>query len=398
MKCMASIVAAVVLGISGASALAQGGNPDFRLRSEFRTPDNGAWGANQSLGNAEFRVRTRFVPTFYYGGVSSVDNFLFTVQIDFRGVTDFATGFAGSPYNTSYDLYINNQFVGRVPMGSASPGLAALTFSSRLPVAPELPLPFNWPTHVSIGSEVRAFAAAPTLPAIRDPFPVSGTPLFVMSTLEERFARGDANQDGHVNQLDLNILATRFDPAHIGGARVGPANGDFTGDNFSDMADYAMLVQNWDAGGTIPGAPLACVGVPTGPSSATVCRGGAVNLTAVGAGNAPFTYRWRKNGVLMTFVNPSAFTATLSIASAKASDQGSYDCLVTNSCATATSSAATLTVCVADYNCTGSVTVQDTFDFLAGWFAGDVRADVNGVGGTNVQDIFDFLAAWFAGC
>ncbi len=55
-------------------------------------------------------------------------------------------------------------------------------------------------------------------------------------------------------------------------------------------------------------------------------------------------------------------------------------------------------VCPADYNGDGVVSVQDIFDFLAGWFAGDARADFNGAGGISVQDIFDFLSAWFAGC
>ena len=44
------------------------------------------------------------------------------------------------------------------------------------------------------------------------------------------------------------------------------------------------------------------------------------------------------------------------------------------------------------------LTVNDIFDFLAAWFAGNPNADFNGIGGTNIQDIFDFLAAWFAGC
>jgi hypothetical protein len=57
-----------------------------------------------------------------------------------------------------------------------------------------------------------------------------------------------------------------------------------------------------------------------------------------------------------------------------------------------------LTVCVgapADWNCSGDVTVQDIFDFLASYFTntGDFNAD----GGTSVQDIFDFLSAYFAG-
>ncbi len=54
--------------------------------------------------------------------------------------------------------------------------------------------------------------------------------------------------------------------------------------------------------------------------------------------------------------------------------------------------------CPADYNGSGTVNVQDIFDFLSGWFAGDIRADFNGSGVINVQDIFDFLAGWFSGC
>ena len=56
------------------------------------------------------------------------------------------------------------------------------------------------------------------------------------------------------------------------------------------------------------------------------------------------------------------------------------------------------TCCKANFNQTGGITVQDIFDFLAAWFAGDPRANFNGVNGLTVQDIFDFLGAWFAGC
>jgi hypothetical protein len=54
--------------------------------------------------------------------------------------------------------------------------------------------------------------------------------------------------------------------------------------------------------------------------------------------------------------------------------------------------------CPADFNRDRAITVQDIFDFLSAWFAGDSAADTNGVGGINVQDIFDFLALWFGGC
>ncbi len=54
--------------------------------------------------------------------------------------------------------------------------------------------------------------------------------------------------------------------------------------------------------------------------------------------------------------------------------------------------------CKADYNQTGSVTVQDIFDFLSGYFSNSPAADFNASGTVSVQDIFDFLAGYFAGC
>lgn len=54
--------------------------------------------------------------------------------------------------------------------------------------------------------------------------------------------------------------------------------------------------------------------------------------------------------------------------------------------------------CRADFNASGSATVQDIFDFLEAYFASDPRADFNQGGGITVQDIFDYLESYFAGC
>lgn len=54
--------------------------------------------------------------------------------------------------------------------------------------------------------------------------------------------------------------------------------------------------------------------------------------------------------------------------------------------------------CIADFNDSGSVSVQDLFDFLGAYFANDPRADVNTSGAVSVQDIFDYLGLYFAGC
>ncbi len=54
--------------------------------------------------------------------------------------------------------------------------------------------------------------------------------------------------------------------------------------------------------------------------------------------------------------------------------------------------------CRPDINCSGTLTIQDIFDFLAAWFTGTPVGDYNGASGNTVSDIFAFLAAWFAGC
>ncbi len=57
-----------------------------------------------------------------------------------------------------------------------------------------------------------------------------------------------------------------------------------------------------------------------------------------------------------------------------------------------------VTCCPANFNQVNGVTVQDIFDFLTAWLAGNTSADFNHVNGVTVQDIFDFLTAWLAGC
>lgn len=51
----------------------------------------------------------------------------------------------------------------------------------------------------------------------------------------------------------------------------------------------------------------------------------------------------------------------------------------------------------ADFNYSGSITVEDVFDFLAAYFSADPTADANNSGAITTQDIFDVLAEYF-GC
>ena len=113
------------------------------------------------------------------------------------------------------------------------------------------------------------------------------------------------------------------------------------------------------------------------------------------------TYYWRHNGVTVIDGGPylGAQTATLFINPTSSGVGGTYDAVCINACGYVTSNPATLTIiCPAGYNGDLAVNVQDIFDFLAGWFAGDIAADWNADGHIVVQDIFDYLAAWFLGC
>lgn len=56
------------------------------------------------------------------------------------------------------------------------------------------------------------------------------------------------------------------------------------------------------------------------------------------------------------------------------------------------------TICRADVNGSGTLTVQDIFDFLVLYFSNAPSADFNFSGAVTVQDLFDFLAAYFTQC
>ena len=240
------------------AAIGQVEEQDFRIRARFRTPNDGQWAADQSVGRAEFRVQSRFLHV-YYGGVSRNDEYKFNVQIDFRGVSGFAQEFATSQYNSDYDVYINDGFVGRVFMSAIDTGLAELTYDSRHAQLPDLPLPDGFPDPVDVFDLVSVYFASGAEPAIGDAA-ILATPIFE-SELVEEFARGDANFDGKVDEDDYAILASNYDPFYRLGDHIGPLAGDFTGDNLSDLADYELMAANWTDSHDIPPEPQAVIGI-----------------------------------------------------------------------------------------------------------------------------------------
>jgi Tol biopolymer transport system component len=129
------------------------------------------------------------------------------------------------------------------------------------------------------------------------------------------------------------------------------------------------------------------------PSSATICQGQSYQFCVTATGTPPPGYQWRRNGGNIGGATSSCYGATLA---------GSYDCVVSNVCGTATSNAATLTVWPTgggDVNGDGLVDGQDVQGFVDQLLAGGppsrafCAADMSGDGVVSDADVPLFVAA-----
>ncbi|MGE0479441.1 MAG: immunoglobulin domain-containing protein, partial [Phycisphaerae bacterium] len=76
------------------------------------------------------------------------------------------------------------------------------------------------------------------------------------------------------------------------------------------------------------------------PAGGDRCPGQSITFSVTATGQAPITYQWRKNGVNI----PGATSSTYSINPVALADSGTYSCALTNTCGTAISNPAVLTV------------------------------------------------------
>jgi uncharacterized membrane protein len=134
------------------------------------------------------------------------------------------------------------------------------------------------------------------------------------------------------------------------------------------------------------------------PEDVFACHFTPVTLDVVTAWPAA-TYAWRRDGVVMDpLVVPSAASPSLELGTIDPEEAGSYDVVITNDCGSLTSTPALVSVCHADFDCSGFVDLDDFSAFTAAFEVGDDNADFDGSGFVDTDDFGAFAAAFDAGC
>lgn len=147
------------------------------------------------------------------------------------------------------------------------------------------------------------------------------------------------------------------------------------------------------------------------PTSQRVDLGQTVQFQVTADGRSGLTYRWHRDGVPLSGGSgiSGATSRTLTVGPIAMSHLGSYTCVVTGSCGTVTSAAATLSLrCNGDFNRDGIVDILDLLDYLNAYAACDGQpapcgaggpdADINGDTVVDILDLLDFLNDFGAGC
>jgi hypothetical protein len=231
-----------------------------------------------------------------------------------------------------------------------------------------------------------------------------------------KFGRLQATSSVSVTGHLRGVFASTYAPAagasytpFIAGSQV---TGAFSDVCFDDNPQNMGVVQNLlasqmrllasAASGTAPA-------ITQQPQSTSANPDAIFNVAAAPTG---VTYQWQKGGVALSdgptphdsSISGSQ-TKTLTIHNARPEDAGSYEAVATNSCGSATSDPATLSVCTGDLNADGLVDDADFVLFLAGYNILDCAdpampaacpADLNSDGVVDDTDFQIFVPAYDA--
>lgn len=180
----------------------------------------------------------------------------------------------------------------------------------------------------------------------------------------------------------------------------------------------------YDQAWIVRGLPVMCrsLSITSQPESTTSCGTGTANVAVLLFGSPPQTYgwQWRRTGQsswipvvegvngdgVASFRASGSMSGSVSIADFFEPWNGNsqaiqLQCAVQNGCSSVVTDMASVSFCVGDFNCSGTVDADDIFAFLDAWFAqsgstgSNLSADLNGDSTVTADDIFAFLDIWF---
>ncbi len=148
------------------------------------------------------------------------------------------------------------------------------------------------------------------------------------------------------------------------------------------------------------------------------CPGLTAYFTVTPVGTGPFLYQWQRElapdtGLFVPLLDGSsaawgggariegASTATLAVIPDPGlfpADEIRYRCIVTGSCGSVTETPARLSICRADFDCSGFVDLEDFTAFVYAFEAGDPSADADGSGFVDTDDYDAFVHSFEQGC
>lgn len=238
------------------------------------------------------------------------------------------------------------------------------------------------------------------------------------------------------NWVDLHLLLpASFDRSFATGVWSDATHDYISGYGYNTETErYEALL--WTRGGGACTSPALI----SHPQPATICPAFGAQFLVDASGTTP-SYQWQWKpagsapGAWLTLVNGPNINPATGVSAFRGLDAGTANivvlppysegvngmelrCVVANGCGSATSDAATLTVCYADidddgdfntgHSCDLGVDINDLLYFLAAFEAGDISADLDngnaapGGGtpdeGVDINDLLFFLARFENGC
>ncbi len=199
------------------------------------------------------------------------------------------------------------------------------------------------------------------------------------------------------------------------GATTGPAARYSTAMAYDSARGVSVLFGGQLYGGgytndtweTLPVCTTLVLGAS--PADQTICPSGTATFGVEVTGSSPRTYQWEARaegaGTWVTLhdgddagIGEATGTGTAVLHISLPEGNGSVRCVVTNACSSVTSGEARLTVCPADFDCSGFVDIEDFGSFIEAFEAGTQAADFDASGFVDIEDFTAFVHEFERGC